>query len=244
MGYTTQALQSPLATKGYGAIAAKYVPKNTAGQVAGGWKAASGVKGGAIGIGSELLGNYLKPKEQMPTMGGEFGDITDRYTRRQQTAGPGILGGAVKGAGQGAQYGGAYGAAAGAVIGGVYGAAKKHATSAYADFKPDDARGAITDAYRKYLGRDPEAGVVDARIAGQGWKPGDKGVGEKGLFSQLADIKNSEEARNYAGGGSSGGINTAPRNVPYNPAPIPSSFLSPEKNEMMNQFRRKQLGMN
>lgn len=242
--YVEQALNSPLASKGYGAIASKYVPKTALGKVAPGWKAAGGVKGGAIGIGSELLGSYLKPKEDMPIMGGEFGDITDKYKRRLQTAGPGILGGAVRGAGQGAQYGGGYGALAGAVIGGAYGAAKKHATTAYSDFVPDSARGAITDAYRQYLGRDPEAGAVEGWMTGQGWHPGAKGVGQKELFGKLAEIKNSPEAQQYAGGSiPGGGVNTAPRTpVNFNPTPIPSSFLSPDKVEMMNNFRRRQLG--
>jgi hypothetical protein len=240
--YVESALQSPLAHKGYGALAAKYVPKNAAGKVAGGWKAAGGVKGGAIGIGSELLGSYLKPKEVMPTFGGEFGNITDKYQRRLQSAGPGILGGAVKGAGQGAQYGGWYGAGAGAVLGGVYGAAKKHAKTAYSDFLPNSARGAIADAYREYLGRDPEAGAIEGHLAGQGFKRGDKGVGEGGLNYVLSQIKNSPEAM-QRGGIPSGGINTGPRApVNFSPSAIPSSFLRPEQVQMLDETRRRQLG--
>jgi hypothetical protein len=234
MGYTAQALQSPLAQRGYSQIARATLPKTA------GFKPIGGIKGGAVGIGSELLGNYLKPKEDPIISGGQHGDFLDKYQRRLQTAGPGILGGAVKGAGQGAQYGGWYGAGAGAVIGGAYGAAKKHAKTAYSDFTPEGARGAITDAYRKYLGRDPEAGVVEQRLASQGWKRGDKGVGQKQLLGMMDEIQNSPEAMQRTPGG---GINTAPRApINFSPSPIPSSFLSPEKVQMLDESRRRQHG--
>jgi hypothetical protein len=240
--YVQGVADSPFAHQAYGALAAKYVPRNAMGAIAPGWKAASGLKGGAIGLGSNLLGNYLKPKEQQPTFGGEFGNITDKYQRRLQTAGPGILGGAVKGAGQGAQYGGWYGAAGGALAGAIYGGAKKHAKTAYSDFLPDSARGAITDAYREYLGRDPEAGAVEGYLKNLGWKPGDKGVGEGGVNYALGQIKNSQEARQRSGV-PGGGINTAPRApVNFSPSAIPSSFLSPEKVQMLDETRKRQLG--
>ncbi len=236
--YTQAALNSPLAGKAYASLAAKYLPKNSAGNVATGFKGVSGLKGGAIGIGGEIAAHYLKPKEDQPIFGGEYGNITDKYDRRLQTAGPGIMGGAVKGATTGAQYGGGYGALAGAVIGGAYGAAKKHATTAYSDFKPEQMPGLITDAYRQYLGRDPEAGLVDNWMKGQGWKPGDKGVGQKHVFEELDSIKNSPEAMAYKGGTNLGTVNTAPSSN-FTPMPIPSSFLSADKVAMLDDYRKK-----
>lgn len=226
---------SPLAQKGYSAAAKAYLPKSA------GWKAASGVKGGAIGIGTSLAANYLKTKSDPIKMGGdEFGAITDKYKRREQSAGPGYKAAMLERAGQGAQYGGWYGAAAGAVGGAIEAAAKKHAKSAYSDFLPDDARGAITEAYQKYLGRDPEAGAVDEWMTGQGWKPGDKGVGQDSVFGKLNQIKNSPEAMQRIPGG---GINTAPTQMPaFTPNATPSSFLSPEQVAMLDENRRARLG--
>lgn len=206
-----------------------------------GFKPVGGATGYGIGVGSEMLGNYLKPKEDQPIYGGEYGDITDKYTRRLEGAGPGIMGGMVKGAGQGAQYGGWYGAGIGAIAGGIIGAATKNATTAYSDFKPGDARNIITEAYQKYLGRDPEAGAVEDWMTGQGWKPGDKGVGQYSLFEKLDNIRNSEEARQRSG------INTAPGNNVtqignWRPGPIaiPEYFRnSPEAQELANRILQR-----
>lgn len=230
---------NPASSKGTALLAAKYLPKTAAGSYAAGFKPMGGVSGAGIGIGTEIAGAYLKPKEDQPIFGGVHGDLIDRYTRRLQTAGPGILGGAVRGAGQGAQYGGWYGAAAGAVAGGIYGVAKKHATTAYSDFKPEDARTSITDAYSKYLGRAPEEGVVDTYLANQGWKPGDKGVGQYSMFGMLDSIKDSPEAAQYAG------INTAPTNTlmnTYKPAGInvPGYFANnPKAMEIINRMNQR-----
>lgn len=235
---TAAYFQNPAASKLYGVAAAKYIPKNSAGLAAKGWKSAGGVKGGAIGIGSEIAGNYLKPKSD-PIIFGGHENILNNYDRRLQSSGPGILGGAVKGAGQGAQYGGWYGAAAGALIGGAYGAAKKHAKSSYSDLLPKDTPGLINNAYKQYLGRDVEPGFADAWMAGQGYKPGDKGVGQKQVIGLLDHIKNSPEAQQYSGNPRPG-INTGPTN--FSPMPIPSSFLSPEKVTMLDEARRRQMG--
>ena len=232
--YVSYAANSPMAQKGYAAIAAKTLPKSA------GWKAASGVKGGAIGVGTSIAANYLKTKND-PIIEGAYGNITNKYQRRLQDAGPGYASAMINRAGQGAQYGGWYGAAAGAAAGAVEAAIKKHAPTAYSDFKPQDMNGLITDAYRQYLGRDPEAGLVDNWMRGQGWKPGDKGVGQKQVFEELDSIKNSPEAQAYA----NRGISTAPTNMPtqsFTPSAIPSSFLSPEKVAMIDDIRRRQLG--
>jgi hypothetical protein len=236
---TAAYFQNPAANKLYGSAASRFAPKTAAGLTKTGWKGVSGIKGGALGIGGEVLGNYLKPKEDMPLMGGEHGSITDKYDRRLQTAGPGIWGGVVKGATTGAQYGGGYGAIGGALIGGAYGAAKKHATTAYSDFKPEQVPGLINDAYQQYLGRDVEPGFADAWMAGQGFKQNDKGVGQKQIFGLLDHIKNSPEAK-ARGMNPQPGINTGPSN--FSPMPIPSSFLSPEKVAMLDESRRRQLG--
>lgn len=51
---------------------------------------------------------------------------------------------------------------------------------------------AITNAYKQYLGRDPEAGIVDWR-AGQASK-----FGSESLAKQINDIMNSSEAKSYS----------------------------------------------
>jgi len=234
--FANYAANSPYAQKGYAAIAAKTLPKSA------GWKAATGVKGGAIGIGTSLAANYLKTKND-PIIEGAYGDITNKYQRRLQDAGPGYASAMINRAGQGAQYGGWYGAAAGAAAGAVEAAVKKHAPTSYSDFKPEDMNGLINDAYRQYLGRDVEPGRVDEWMRGQGWHPGAKGVGQKQVFEELDTIKNSPEAQAYRMNHSntpSVGINTAPSS--FTPSAIPSSFLSPEKVAMLDDIRRKQLG--
>lgn len=237
--YYKQAATSPLAKKGYASIAAKYAPKDTAGNVASGWKGVGGVKGGAIGIGGSIAANYLKPKADAVRMGGaEFGDLTDKYKRREAGPGSGIAANAIDWGTKGMQYGGYYGAAIGAAAGAIRGAYTKKAKSAYSDFLPGDARGIVADAYRKYLGRDPEAGAVEGWMTGQGWKPGDKGVGQNAMFEKLEDIKNSPEARARINPGVV--ANTAPRN--FTPAAIPSSFLRPDTVNMLDERRRQQLG--
>lgn len=162
--------------------------------------AGAGAALGGVSLATDYLGGKLKPKEEMPTYGGEHGAITDSYGRRFEGAGPGVAGGAVRGAGYGAMLG-PVGAGIGAGIGALVGGITKNAPSAFSDFKKEDAADALTKGYQTYLGRDPEPGAVDGRLAGQGLKPGDRWVGEKNLFDQLSQIKNSEEAQTRASGG-------------------------------------------
>lgn len=155
-----------------------------------------------VSIGTDYLGKKLKPKEEMPTFGGEFGDLTDQYGRRFEGAGPGIKGGAVRGAGYGA-FAGPVGAGIGAAAGAIIGAATRNATSAYSDFSSQDAADAVGRAYQQYLGRPASEQEIRDQLVGQGWNPtgGDRWVGEKGLFSVLGSIKNSPEAQAYAARG-------------------------------------------
>ncbi len=57
-----------------------------------------------------------------------------------------------------------------------------------------DARAQLTNAYKQYLGRDPEAGQIDWRVGL---------LGSKSLASQINDIRGSAEAKSYASRGSS-----------------------------------------
>lgn len=68
------------------------------------------------------------------------------------------------------------------------------------------ARDQLTNAYRQYIGRDPEAGAVDNWLSGAyGW-----GTGEGQVGQMIQGIQNSGEAQAYAaahpqGGGGGGG---------------------------------------
>jgi hypothetical protein len=130
------------------------------------------------------------------------------YGRRNEGAG-GVGKGAMKGASYGWQAGRfipgvgmVTGPILGAVIGGIAGAFTKNAKTAMTDFSVNDAQSAVTNAYRQFLGRDPEAGAVQSQLAGQGLKAGHKWVGESGLTSVLNQIRNSAEAKQYASRGS------------------------------------------
>jgi len=196
-------------TLGTGASLAPVIAK------AAGQKALTGSVGGlgagaAMGIGAagEIGGALLKRKEQLPTYGGEFGDITDEYGRRFESNGGGALSNAATWAGRGAQIGSvipgvgtAIGAGVGALGGAIKGWATKNADSAYSDFSKEDAGNALSRAYEQYLGRPASPEEVQTRLTGQGLKPGDRWVGEKNLFAQLGDIKNSDEAQTFAAGG-------------------------------------------
>lgn len=109
------------------------------------------------------------------------------YSRR---GGP--TGGVGKGMLQGASMGsvaGPYGAAAGLVAGGVIGAIRKHAQSAPQDLTVDQARQIIAQVYQREGGRTPSPQEIDQIIAGQGYKPGDYGVGEEGLLGVIRNLQ-------------------------------------------------------
>lgn len=173
---------------------------------------------GAVG---SYLGKKLKPKEEMPTFGGEFGDITDQYGRRFEGAGPGVAGGAATGAGYGA-VAGPVGAAVGAGVGALIGAATKNAKSAYSDFSVENAADAVSRQYEQELGRKPSDEEIKGNLVGQGWNPddGSRWVGEKGLFSVLGQIRDSPEAQAFRARGSvidqlgTGGEPTVETSVP------------------------------
>lgn len=183
---------------------------------------ASGLGTMGVTIGTDYLAGKLKPKEEMPTFGGEFGDLTDSYGRRFEGAGPGTAGGAVKGAGYGTMVMPGIGTAIGAGVGALIGAATRNAPSAYSDFAVEDAATAVGDAYQKYLGRAASEDEIRNQLVGQGWNPNDgsRWVGEKGLFSVLGQIRDSPEAQAYRTRGAmvdqlgSGGEPTVETTVP------------------------------
>ena len=146
-------------------------------------------------IGGEILGNLLKPKAEQATVG-EFGDYLGDFGRREEGSGDGVMGGAAKWGGRGASIGsvmpgigtaigGGIGAAAGA-IGNLF---TKNAASAQTDFTVDDAKTAIRNMYRSEGGRDVSDDELTTILKGQGWKPGDRWVGEKGMLSVMDSLR-------------------------------------------------------
>lgn len=136
--------------------------------------------GGATGVGDEPIDpfSYLSGME-----------------RRNEGAG-GALSGMAKGAGMGAgigAYAGGVGAIPGALIGGaaglIGGAFTKNAKTAMTDITVDQARQAITQVFQREGGRTPTPQEVDQIIAGQGYKPGDWGVGEAGILDVIRNLQ-------------------------------------------------------
>jgi hypothetical protein len=169
---------------------------------------ASGAAGMGAGMGISMAGNYLankkKPKEVMPTYGGRHADITDIYGRRFEGAGPGVEGGAIRGASMGANPAlaaatGGISVGVGALAGAIAGGATKNDVHAFSDFSANDAYDAIGKAYQKYLGREASPDEIMGRLVGQGYDPKrHEYVGERGLYSQLDFIADSDEAKQYA----------------------------------------------
>jgi hypothetical protein len=122
------------------------------------------------------------------------------YERRNEGAG-GVWNGVKTGTGVGlaaSKFVGPYAPlaiAGGAVIGGIAGAFTKNAKTAKTDFLPKDARQILQQVYRQELGRDATPQEIESTLAGQGLKAGDKGVGEAGMRSVIAAIRNSPEGR-------------------------------------------------
>jgi len=87
----------------------------------------------------------------------------------------------------------------GFALGGLRNLFGRRAASAPMDLSVQDAADAITRAYQTYLGRTPSPEEVWSRIAGTGWQPGQRWVGESGLRYHLQDIASSEEARRRRG---------------------------------------------
>jgi hypothetical protein len=70
------------------------------------------------------------------------------------------------------------------------------ARSAKGDYGVNDAYEMISRAYRDQLGREASSDEIWSQIRGQGWKPGDRWVGSRGLNAVIASIGNSPEANN------------------------------------------------
>jgi hypothetical protein len=127
-------------------------------------------------------------------------DLMAGYARRG-----GGTGGPWKGAGKGALEGAKMslytgGVAApiliggGAIVGGIAGAINKKAKSAPTDFKLADAQQALRNTYKTAWGREASPEEIDGIIRGQGWQPGDRYVGEKGLRSVIEATQRSAAA--------------------------------------------------
>lgn len=114
--------------------------------------------------------------------------------RRNEGAG-GVWNGVKKGTGVGltaAKFVGPYAPlaiAGGAVIGGIAGAFTKNAKTAKDDLSLDQAREAIRQVYQREGGREPAPEEVESIIAGQGYKPGDWGVGEGGMLAVIRNLQ-------------------------------------------------------
>lgn len=113
--------------------------------------------------------------------------------RRNEGAG-GVWAEAVKDAERGS-VGGPYGAAGGFVGGAIKGAFTKNAKTAMTDVTLEQAQQVLDQVYQSALGRHASPEEVQSQLAGQGWKPGDRWVGERGLLSVINEIQNSIEAR-------------------------------------------------
>lgn len=68
------------------------------------------------------------------------------------------------------------------------------APTANSDFSVSDARDAIARAFTYYQGRQASPQEIDALLASQGLKPGDRYVGEGGLLSVLSTIAGNNRA--------------------------------------------------
>lgn len=163
--------------------------------------AAGAATSAGIGLATGLLADKLRVKEDMPTFGGEYGDLTDDYGRRFEGTGGGVASNAVKYSGYGAAAG-PVGMAIGAGLGAIIGGATKNAPSAYTDFRVEDAAEAIGKAYEKYLGRPASEEEIRQQLIGQGWNAsgGDRWVGEKNLTGEggvLSQIQHSPEAQAF-----------------------------------------------
>jgi hypothetical protein len=109
------------------------------------------------------------------------------YRRRREGAG-GALSGGAKYAQLGASVGSVVpgvGTALGGIVGGIGGliggAFTKNAKTAMSDFYLDDAKQILRDQSEALRGRPATEEEIDDAITGQGWKPGNRWVGQEGL---------------------------------------------------------------
>lgn len=66
------------------------------------------------------------------------------------------------------------------------------------DYSVENATTALQRAYQQLLGRQASPEEIQAQLAGQGLKPGDRWVGQSGLNSVLQSLIDSDEAKAYA----------------------------------------------
>jgi hypothetical protein len=119
------------------------------------------------------------------------------YRRRREGAG-GAGGGALKGLSYGS-VAGPLGMAGGAAIGAIAGAFTKNAKTAMSDFYLDDAKQILRDQSEALRGRPATEEEIDEAIAGQGWKPGNRWVGQESLDYILQQwAQQGEQARGDA----------------------------------------------
>ena len=188
---------------------------------AGGLGTAAGL---GVGLGTEIVGGLLKPKVQQATSS-EFDPYTSQYRRRLEGSGEGVLGGAVKWGGRGAQVGSvvpgigtAIGAGIGALGGAIGNLFTKNAPSAYSDFKLADAQQAMANFIRQEGGREPLPGEIDRLTRAQGWEPGDRWVGEKGLYETLGKLKGQFGAERAGVGAGAPALPGSQGQFAFNPA--------------------------
>lgn len=111
------------------------------------------------------------------------------YGRRGGSTG-GVMKGAATGAAMGSVVPGA-GTLIGAGIGAAVGAARKHAATAPTDLTVDQAKQVIQSVFQQEGGRQASPQELDAILAGQGYKPGDWGVGEEGLMGVIRNLQSN-----------------------------------------------------
>jgi hypothetical protein len=106
-------------------------------------------------------------------------EYDDPYTRRNEGSG-----GAGAGALTGMKYGsaaGPAGMAVGALAGAISGFFTNNAETAKTDFAIADARNIISQAHKDAFGRDITPEYLDEIVRGQGWKQGDRWMGQDSL---------------------------------------------------------------
>ena len=129
------------------------------------------------------------------------------------------LSGAARGASAGGQYGGVYGAAAGAAIGAIAGRATRKAATQPTDLAVEDARLVLANVIQNELGHEPTRKEIDDILRGQGWKPGDRWVGEQNLLTVIGAIHSNAKAANDA----TPAAGATPPSAPPTGAPPPAA---------------------
>jgi hypothetical protein len=166
---------------------------------------ASGAAGMGAGIGINMAGNWLAEKKRVKEDVidfGNHGDLIGQYGRRLEGTGGGLEHGAIKGATMGSNPAllaatGGISAGVGALAGLTAAAVTKNAPSAYTDLTVQDGEAGLRDAYRTYLGREGSDEEIMGRIRGQGWKEGQRWMGQNPLLEHMDEIQGSPEAQAY-----------------------------------------------